>query len=111
MRILAHSRNLTGRQRNLWGHAGGFPDAACGSGCAVNPCAVTANTKGLVDRRAIASMRKGAYLVNTSRGQIVDEAALYQALKRRSPAGAGLDVLSVEPPRSTIRCSHLILWW
>ena len=54
-------------------------------------------TRGLVGRRELGLMKPTAYLINTSRGPIVDEAALLQALRSRSIAGAGLDVFDREP--------------
>lgn len=54
-------------------------------------------TEGLVGASELALMRKDAYLVNTSRGPIVDEAALIQALDQGKIAGAGLDVYDREP--------------
>jgi phosphoglycerate dehydrogenase-like enzyme len=55
-------------------------------------------TRGLVAEPELALMKPHAYLINTSRGPIVDEAALIAALKNGSIAGAGLDVYDVEPP-------------
>lgn len=54
-------------------------------------------TRGLVSATDLAMMRKSAYLINTSRGPIVDEAALIAALQKGAIAGAGLDVFDVEP--------------
>jgi len=61
-------------------------------------CPLTPETAGLVSRQRLALMKKTALLVNTGRGPLVDEAALAEALNTGSIAGAGLDVLSVEPP-------------
>jgi glycerate dehydrogenase len=62
-------------------------------------CPLTAATEGLVNRERLALMKPTAYLINTSRGSLVDEAALAEALNAGKIAGAGLDVLSEEPPR------------
>ena len=54
-------------------------------------------TRGLVGARELSQMKRSAYLINTSRGPIVDERALIAALRARSIAGAGLDVFDAEP--------------
>ena len=54
-------------------------------------------TRGLVGARELGLMKRSAYLINTSRGPIVDEAALITALREKRIAGAGLDVFDVEP--------------
>jgi phosphoglycerate dehydrogenase-like enzyme len=58
---------------------------------------LTAATDKLIDRAALAAMKPHAVLVNTSRGGIIDEPALIEALGRRRPAAAGLDVFATEP--------------
>ena len=60
-------------------------------------CPLTPDTRHLIDQPALARMKRSAYLVNASRGPIVDEAALAWALKNRLIAGAGLDVYEDEP--------------
>jgi len=61
-------------------------------------CPLTPETENLVDRRRLALMKPTAFLLNTSRGPLIDEVALAEALNEGHLAGAGLDVLSQEPP-------------
>ncbi len=61
-------------------------------------CPLTEATRHLVNRERLAWMKPTAFLINTGRGPLVDEAALADALNNGRLAGAGLDVLSTEPP-------------
>ena len=61
-------------------------------------CPLTPETENLVNAERLALMKKSAFLINTSRGPVVDEAALADALNAERIAGAGLDVLCQEPP-------------
>ena len=60
-------------------------------------CPLTPETHGLFGREAFAHMRRGAYIVNVTRGEIIDGDALIEALDSGQVAGAGLDVVPIEP--------------
>jgi glycerate dehydrogenase len=62
-------------------------------------CPLTPETSQLVNAERLSRMKSSAFLINTSRGQLIDEDALAEALNHEKIAGAGLDVLSDEPPR------------
>jgi glyoxylate reductase len=60
-------------------------------------CPLTPETRHLLDREALGTVKRGAYLINTARGEVVDEAALIEALETGRLTGAGLDVFVGEP--------------
>ncbi len=60
-------------------------------------CPATPETRHLMNAERLGRMRKDAFLINTARGDVVDEAALIEALRRGTIAGAGLDVHEAEP--------------
>ena len=62
-------------------------------------CPLTEETTGLINKENISKMKKSAVFINTSRGPVVDEKALADALNNGDIAAAGLDVLKVEPAR------------
>jgi glycerate dehydrogenase len=62
-------------------------------------CPLTSATRNLIDAAAFRRMKRNVLLINTARGGLVDEAALIGALDQGLIAGAGFDVLTVEPPR------------
>ncbi len=63
-------------------------------------CALTEDNRGLVNARLLGSLKPSAFLVNTARGPLVDEAALAAALNAGALAGAALDVVAEEPIRA-----------
>jgi D-3-phosphoglycerate dehydrogenase / 2-oxoglutarate reductase len=71
---------------------------------------LTADTKHLINSETLSYMKPTAYLINTSRGEIIDEQSLFTALSEKRIAGAGLDVFEVEPPTNTelLQLSNII---
>lgn len=61
-------------------------------------CPLTSETRHMIDAAALACLPRGAYLINTARGAVVDTAALPPAIASGQLAGAGIDVLECEPP-------------
>jgi phosphoglycerate dehydrogenase-like enzyme len=74
-------------------------------------CPLTAETRGFIGERELALMKPSAFLVNTARGDIVQKAPLFRALRDGGLAGAGLDVVEDEPLRTPEEAStpHLIV--
>lgn len=71
---------------------------------------LTTDTRKMVNREKFSKMKSTAFLINTSRGEVIDEAALYDALSTRKIAGAALDVFEIEPPTNNmlLKLSNLI---
>lgn len=99
MRILAssgHETDQSARKNFRWAST---DEIAAQADFITLHCPLNESTTGLVDADFLAKMKGTAYLINTSRGPVVDDDALADALNRGRIAGAGLDVLSVEPPK------------
>ena len=63
-------------------------------------CPLTPQTKHMINKETLALMKPPAFLINTSRGALIDEPALIEALEKHQIAGAGLDVQETEPPKA-----------
>jgi len=74
-------------------------------------CPLTPETRHLVDADVLRAMKRSAYLVNTSRGPVIDEAALAEALETGEIAGAALDVFEREPEvhERLLQCESVVL--
>jgi len=98
MEVTAWSRNLTKQRAAEFGVAALDHDEFFQSADVVSVhLKYTSSSAGYIGREALSLMKPTAFLVNTSRGPLVDEVALIEALDAGSIAGAGLDVFTVEP--------------
>lgn len=98
MNVIAWSQNLTREACEAAGVAYATKDELFANADIITIHVVlSARSRGLVTREDIARMKPTAYLINTARGPIVDEAALLEALQKHAIAGAALDTYSQEP--------------
>jgi D-3-phosphoglycerate dehydrogenase len=100
MRVIVFTRTPAKVTPDLAEVAGSFDALSRAADYVSLHCPLDETTRGLMSREAIAAMRKGAFLINTGRGALIDEAALADALASGHIAGAALDTLSQEPPPS-----------
>ena len=96
MKILAHTRTF--REDADGVHYVDLPTLLRESDYVSLHCPLTPETRHLINRETLSMMKPTAFLINTSRGALVDEPALIEALKTGVIAGAGLDVQETEPP-------------
>lgn len=102
MRVLVYDvilEKLMDHVRDVGGEAVSFEEVLSGSDFVTLHVPLTPGTQHLIGEGELSKMKKNAYLINTSRGAIVDEEALVKALKTGRIAGAALDVYEEEPPK------------
>lgn len=97
MKILYHGRRPSPEIEALGARSIGLDELLAESDFVSLHVPLSPETKHLIDASALSKMKPSAYLINTSRGPVVDEAALVQALQSGTIAGAGLDVYEDEP--------------
>jgi phosphoglycerate dehydrogenase-like enzyme len=99
MKVIAWSQNLTPERCREAGveYAGSKEELLTQSDLITLHLVLSPRTRGIIGAKEFALMKPTAYLVNTSRGPLIDEAALLDVLRSRQIAGAGLDVYDVEP--------------
>lgn len=98
MNIMGSARNHHAQPHRKNFRWSNIPDLLEQSDVVSIHCPLTPETKGLINKATLSRMKKTAYLLNTSRGPIVVDDHLADALNQGVIAGAGIDVLSVEPP-------------
>lgn len=94
--VSGHETDQNGRKNFRW--ASSLDELLGVSDFVTLHCPLTEKTTGLVDESFISKMKRGAVLINTSRGPVLNEKAVADALNSGYLAGAGVDVLSTEPP-------------
>lgn len=94
MRVLAYSRT---RKESDFAEFSDLASLLRRSDVVSLHCPLTEQTKGLIDANAISQMKRGAFLINTARGALIDEAAVAAALQAGQLGGYAADVVTVEP--------------
>ena len=98
MKVIGNSRTRTDQSHRKNFRWAEIPDLLQTSDVVSIHCPLFPETRGLINKENLALMKKTAFLLNTSRGPIVVEEDLADALNKEVIAGAGIDVLSTEPP-------------
>ena len=98
MNIVGNSRHWTDQSQRKNFRWAEVPELLAQSDVVSIHCPLFPETKGLINKESLMTMKKTAFLLNTSRGPIVVDEDLAEALNSEVIAGAGIDVLSVEPP-------------
>ena len=97
MKVIYHNRHRRADEKQLGVSYAEFAELLTQSDFIVVSCTLNPSTKGLFNKEAFAQMKKGAALINISRGAVVDTEALYEALKSGHLSHACLDVVNPEP--------------
>lgn len=97
MNVLAYDEYQDSKAENEFIHYVQLDDLLAKSDVISLHCPLTERTKGMINRHSIAKMKDGVMIINTSRGPLINEDDLAAALSAGKVAGAGLDVVSVEP--------------
>ena len=99
MQIIYHNRNRLSKQEEEKYNAKfvSFDELIQNSDVLSLNCPLTIETKHIISEEVFDKMKESAYIINTARGAVIDEAALIKALKNKKIAGAGLDVFEFEP--------------
>ena len=111
MKLLYHGNRPVAALDALGGRLCGLDELLVASDFVSLHVPLTPQTRHLIDERAISLMKPTAFLINTARGPVIDEAALVRALKAGQIAGAGLDVYEDEPKMANglAECPNTVL--
>lgn len=95
MRVLVHTRTVRQTEENVTFVS--LDELLAQSDILSLHCPLTDDTRGMINRNSLQTMKNGAILINTSRGPVINEADVADALNSGKLSGAGMDVVSVEP--------------